>query len=99
MDFTYFLRILNRNKKIIFGVTILSLVIAVIFSFQMEAMFKSQSQISTGFTFSQEIKLSDNIFDLGQIDVKFNNVIENIKSPQVINLLSYQLMIRELSTT
>ncbi len=98
MDFTYFLRILTRNKKIIFGATGLSLIIAVIFSFQMETLYKSQSQISTGFTFSQEIKLSDNIFDLGQIDVKFNNVIENMKSPQVINLLSYQLMMRELST-
>jgi len=99
MDFTYFLRILTRNKKIIFGATGLSLIIAVIFSFQMETLYKSQSQISTGFTFSQEIKLSDNIFDLGQIDVKFNNVIENMKSPQVINLLSYQLMMRELSTS
>jgi uncharacterized protein involved in exopolysaccharide biosynthesis len=97
MDFTYFFRILTRNKKIIIGTSLLSLIIAVIFSFQMKVLYKSQSQISTGFTFSQEIKLSDNIFDLGQIDIKFNNVIENIKSPQVLNLLSYQLMIRELS--
>jgi len=97
MDFTYFFRILTRNKKIIIGASLLSLIIAVFFSFQMKILYKSQSQISTGFTFSQEIKLSDNVFDLGQIDIKFNNVIENIKSPQVLNLLSYQLMIRELS--
>ncbi len=97
MDFTYFFRILTRNKKIIIGASLLSLIIAVLFSFQMKVLYKSQSQISTGFTLSQEIKLSDNIFDIGQIDIKFNNVIENIKSPQVLNLLSYQLMIRELS--
>ena len=97
MDFTYFFRILTRNKKIILGASLLALIISVVFSFQMKVLYKSQSQISTGFTFSQEIKLSDNVFDLGQIDIKFNNVIENIKSPQVLNLLSYQLMIRELS--
>jgi Mrp family chromosome partitioning ATPase len=97
MDFTYFFRILTRNKKIIIGASLLSLIVAVLFSFQMKVLYKSQSQISTGFTLSQEIKLSDNIFDIGQIDIKFNNVIENIKSPQVLNLLSYQLMIRELS--
>jgi Mrp family chromosome partitioning ATPase/uncharacterized protein involved in exopolysaccharide biosynthesis len=58
--------------------------------------YESQSQISTGYTIRQEIKLSDASFDIGEIDIKFNNAIENISSPKVLNLLSYKLMMHDL---
>ena len=31
------------------------------------------------------------------LDVKFNNVIETIKSPQVIGMISYKLLLHDIS--
>lgn len=99
MEFIYLFKILVRRKWVIIGAALFSVIIAFLFTFKMKALYKSNAQISTGFTISQEIKLSDNIFDQGAIDVKFNNIIENITSPQVLNLLSYKLILRDLSSS
>lgn len=96
MELTYIIRILLKNKKYILGAAFLTAVVALIFSFFLKAKYESQSQISTGYTIRQEIKLSDASFDIGEIDIKFNNAIENISSPKVLNLLSYKLMLHDL---
>jgi len=96
MELTYIIRILVKNKKYILGASFLTGAVALIFSFFLKDKYESQSQISTGYTIRQEIKLSDASFDIGEIDIKFNNAIENISSPKVLNLLSYKLMMHDL---
>lgn len=96
MELTYIIRILLKNKKYILGAAFLTALVALIFSFFLKDKYESQSQISTGYTIRQEIKLSDASFDIGEIDIKFNNAIENISSPKVLNLLSYKLMMHDL---
>jgi uncharacterized protein involved in exopolysaccharide biosynthesis/Mrp family chromosome partitioning ATPase len=96
MELTYIIRILLKNKKYILGATLLTGVAALIFTFFLKDKYESRSQISTGYTILQEIKLSDASFDIGEIDIKFNNAIENITSPKVLNLLSYKLMLHDL---
>jgi uncharacterized protein involved in exopolysaccharide biosynthesis/Mrp family chromosome partitioning ATPase len=96
MELTYIIRILLKNKKYILGATFLTGVVALIFTFFLKDKYESRSQISTGYTILQEIKLSDASFDIGEIDIKFNNAIENITSPKVLNLLSYKLMLHDL---
>lgn len=96
MELTYIIRILVKNKKYILGASFLTAAVALIFSFFLKDKYESQSQISTGYTIRQEIKLSDASFDIGEIDIKFNNAIENISSPKVLNLLSYKLMMHDL---
>jgi uncharacterized protein involved in exopolysaccharide biosynthesis/Mrp family chromosome partitioning ATPase len=59
-------------------------------------LYRSVAQMSTGFTVAEDIKLSDEKFSLPQIDVKFQNAIENIQSPKVLNLLSYKLLLHDL---
>jgi Mrp family chromosome partitioning ATPase len=88
-----------RNKWTILKASLATLVIGFLFTFTIKEKYKSQSQISTGFTLSQEIILSDNIFDQSQINVKFENVIENMTSPKVLNLLIYQLALKDLQST
>lgn len=96
MELTYIIRILLKNKNYIFGAAVIAGMVALIFSFFLKKQFVSRSQISTGYTIRQEIKLSDASFDIGEIDIKFNNAIENITSPKVLNLLSYKLMLHDL---
>lgn len=96
MELTYIIRILLKHKKFILGAAFISGSVALILSFFMKDKYESQSQISTGYTIRQEIKLSDASFDVSEIDIKFNNAIENITSPKVLNLLSYKLMLHDL---
>ncbi len=96
MELVYLYRLVLRNKWTILKVSLITLVIGFLFTFTIKEKYKSQSQISTGFTLSQEIILSDNIFDQNQINVKFNNAIENMTSPKVLNLLAYRMALNDL---
>lgn len=98
MELVYFFKILLRRKWIIIGAAFLAALVALLVTILKKDQYKSQAQISTGYTLSQEIKMSDNIFDQGQIDVKFDNVIENFNSSKVLILLSYKLILRDLSS-
>jgi Mrp family chromosome partitioning ATPase/capsular polysaccharide biosynthesis protein len=98
MELVYFFKILIRRKWIIIGAAFLAALVALLVTILKKDQYKSQAQISTGYTLSQEIKMSDNIFDQGQIDVKFDNVIENFTSSKVLILLSYKLILRDLSS-
>ena len=99
MELVYLYRIVLRNKWTILKASLVTLIIGFLFTFTIKEKYKSQSQISTGFTLSQEIILSDNIFDQNQINVKFNNAIENMTSPKVLNLLVYRLVLNDLLST
>lgn len=99
MELVYLYRIVLRNKWTILKASLVTLIIGFLFTFTIKEKYKSQSQISTGFTLSQEIILSDNIFDQNQINVKFNNAIENMTSPKVLNLLVYRLVLNDLMST
>lgn len=98
MELIYFFRIIFRRKWIILATGLAGIIAAFILTMNKKPMFKSQAQMSTGFTVSEEIKLSDDIFNVPQIDVKFNNVIENINSPKVLNLLSYKLLLHDIGS-
>jgi len=99
MELVYLYRIVLRNKWTILKASLVTLIIGFLFTFTIKEKYKSQSQISTGFTLSQEIILSDNIFDQSQINIKFNNVIENMTSQKVIVLLAYRLALNELMSS
>jgi len=98
MELVFIFRLLYRKKWIIISCTLLAMVAAFLLTMNKQRMYKSFAQLSTGFTVSEDIKLSDDIFNIPQIDVKFNNAIENITSPKVLSLLSYSLMIHDLTS-
>jgi polysaccharide biosynthesis transport protein len=58
--------------------------------------YRSTSQISTGFTVSDNIKIGNDEFNLFEADVKFNNAISTITSASVISYLGYQLILHDL---
>jgi uncharacterized protein involved in exopolysaccharide biosynthesis/Mrp family chromosome partitioning ATPase len=53
-------------------------------------------QLATGFTVNDQVKVSDERFSLYEADVKFNNLIESINSPNAVALLSYKLMLHDM---
>jgi succinoglycan biosynthesis transport protein ExoP len=98
MDLVYLIKIFTKRRWFILFVTLSCTVLAFIFSLFSKEAYRSQAQISTGYTQSQEITMSDNIFDQGQIEVKFNNVIENMGSTKVLSILSYKLILNDLKS-
>src|SRR5258708_6351838 len=100
MDLIYFLKVLYRRKWIIVGLSFLAVIVAFVFVANKKPLFESVAQYSTGFT-AEKVRLVDgtSAIDVFSIDVKFNNVIETIKSPQVIGMISYKLLLHDISNT
>jgi len=95
MDLLYYIRIVLKRKWIIIGVALIAGVVAWYFMRNEPKSYKSVTQISTGFTISDEIRVSGE-FSLYDAEVKFNNAIATFQSPIVVNLLSYTLILHDL---
>ena len=98
MDIMYFLKVLYRKKWILLTLSFLAVLAAFLFLVNKKPLYVSVAQYSTGFT-AEKVKLVDGstAIDLYTVDVKFDNVIETIKSPQVVNRVGYSLLLHDLS--
>lgn len=95
MDFVYLLRVLLRRKWIIVGSAVIAAAIAWYFTKDEPLQYRSISQVSTGFTTNDVVKVNDdnNFFEA---DTKFNNAIVTFTSPTVMSLLSYSIILHDL---
>ncbi|WP_158559121.1 exopolysaccharide transport family protein [Deminuibacter soli] len=59
-------------------------------------MYKSTTRISTGFSVMDEIKISNDNFNVFEAETKFNNALVTFTSPSVLSLLSYKLILHDL---
>jgi Uncharacterized protein involved in exopolysaccharide biosynthesis len=98
MEFAYLFKALLRRIWVIVACVVVAVVIAYLLTMNLKRQYKSTAQLSTGFTVSEEMKLADDRFNITEINVKFQNVIENITSPKVRSLVSYRLMLNDLQT-
>lgn len=98
MEFIYIFKILFQRKWIIIGSVVVAIIAAFLWTMNQKPSYKSIAQISTGFTISEDIQLSNEGFNVSQIDMKFNNAMENITSPKVLSLLSYKLILHDLTS-
>jgi polysaccharide biosynthesis transport protein len=97
MDFVYLFRILMKRKWIIIGSAIIAAAVAYILTLNQPKKYRSTAQIATGYTTYDPMKLVNENADYYQQDTKFNNVIVTFTSPPVINLLSYNLVLHDLT--
>jgi uncharacterized protein involved in exopolysaccharide biosynthesis/Mrp family chromosome partitioning ATPase len=97
MDVIYFVKALLKKKWWIIISTVVALALSFVFTMDRAKLYMSNARMSTGFTINDEVKLRDENVNLFEADVKFSNVIETITSPTVISLLSYQLLIHDLT--
>ncbi len=95
MDFVYLLRVLSKRKWIIIGSTIIAAAIAWFLTRNEKKEYLSISQVSTGFTTNDIVKLNQES-NFYETDTKFNNVVVTFTSPTVISLLSYSTMLHDL---
>jgi Mrp family chromosome partitioning ATPase/uncharacterized protein involved in exopolysaccharide biosynthesis len=97
MDLLYLLYSLLRRKWIIIGCTVIGLIAGFVFTLFKEKTYGSVAQYSTGFTMEKEVSIKDNAgINIYEIDLQFSNAIETFKSPKVMNMLSYKVLLHDL---
>lgn len=97
MDLLYLLYSLLRRKWIIIGCTVLGLIAGFVFTLFKEKTYGSVAQYSTGFTMEKEVSIKDNAgINIYEIDLRFSNAIETFKSPKVMNMLAYKVLLHDL---
>ena len=72
--------------------------VALFFTRGAKEEYKSTTQLSTGFTITDQVSITEGKFNLYEIEVKFSNLIETLKSPLVMNILGYELLLRDLQS-
>jgi succinoglycan biosynthesis transport protein ExoP len=99
MDIIYLFKVLVRRKWTILFCLLLGLVAGILFRIIIPREYISTAQYSTGFSQTQKVSLQlTEIFDVNQIDFRINNVIETFKSPIVLAMVSYDLMLHDLDS-
>ncbi|HVU58063.1 MAG TPA: Wzz/FepE/Etk N-terminal domain-containing protein [Puia sp.] len=98
MDLAYLFRILLKRKWIILGSAVLAAVVAWILTRNQQKYYFSTTRISTGFAIPDEIKINESSGGMYDAEVKFNNAINTWTSPSVLSLLSYELILHDMTS-
>ena len=99
MDLLYLFHSLLRKKWIILFSALVGLAAGIAFSMTIKQTYTSLAQYSTGFTMGQKVKIkSEEALNIFEIDFQFKNVIETFKSPSVLGMIGYNLMLHDLES-
>ncbi len=93
----YILRVLFNKMWLILGVPLAVGMFAYFFTWNIKKEYKSTAQLSTGFTLTKEGKAARGNDDYWDSQVNFDNFIEIMKSEPVGSMVSYQLLLHDLS--
>lgn len=97
MDLMYLWHSLLRKKWIIALCTLIGLLAGFGFTLTQKKSYLSFAQYSTGFTMEQKVHIKEEAgLNIYEIDLRFNNVIETFRSPKVMGMLSYKLLLHDL---
>jgi len=95
MDLIYLIKLLLRRIKLLLIVPIICMILAYVLTINLPSEYKSEAQLSTGFTVNESVANAEE-FNIRDAGIKFINAIETMKSPIVLNLVSYKLLIHDL---
>jgi polysaccharide biosynthesis transport protein len=98
MDFLYLFRVLLKKKWLIIGSALVAALLAFILTSNQSSKYLSSTQISTGFTMTDDVRVKNNTFNIVEAENKFSNVLVTFTSPSVISLLSYNLILHDLNS-
>lgn len=99
MDFQYFFKIIWRRKWQLVTLTVTAVVLTYLLIGLQAPVFKSNAVLSTGITIDKHINLSreDVFVQKYEIEYAFSQLMETMKSRTSIRLLSYELLLHDLT--
>lgn len=87
----------HKKKFWLLLIMVVTMAVAYLLAARYDNLYQSVTKIATGFTVTNQLDPDDRIRGLYETNIKFNNLIENINSPIVVNQVAYRLMIHDLS--
>lgn len=96
MDLAQIFRILLKRLWLLITVPLVTAAIAFFLLKDTKEEYVSTTQVATGITVKDQVQLNEERYNPWEADLKFNNLIETFKSPAVMNLLSYRLILHDL---
>ncbi len=100
MDIIYLVKVLIRRKWIILFSLLIGIIGGLIFRSLKKKEYVSYSQYATGLFQTSKVSLQLNeIFDINQIDFRLTNIIETFRTPTVMGMMSYDLLLHDLEST
>jgi Mrp family chromosome partitioning ATPase/uncharacterized protein involved in exopolysaccharide biosynthesis len=79
-------------------VPVIAAIAGYVFSLGAKEKYRSSALLATGYTTNEGIQITDERVDLWAAGVKFDNMIERMNSELVMALVSYQLIIHDLTS-
>lgn len=99
MDIWSFLRVLFRRKWLIITVTLTAVLATFFITKKLPQDYKSKATLATGITANTDLSMEeDGSSNPYVISTRFSNLIEQIHSRRIINLLSYRLILHDLQS-
>ncbi|WP_224997447.1 Wzz/FepE/Etk N-terminal domain-containing protein [Cesiribacter sp. SM1] len=98
MDLVHIFRILLKRLWLLITVPLITAGIAYMLLRDTEDYYSSTTQVATGITIREKVQLNEERFSPWEADLKFNNLIQTFKSPVVVGLLSYRLILHDLES-
>lgn len=100
MDLINFIRVLSKRKLILIIVPVITIVFSYFLTRNLPEVYTSDAQISTGITDGSNINFSSKETSEkdSEIRQKFSNLIELMKSKKILDLVSYRLILHDLTS-
>ncbi|RMG58529.1 MAG: hypothetical protein D6722_23460, partial [Bacteroidetes bacterium] len=102
MDLINFLRVLWRRKWLILAITSVAMITTFLIARQAPKVYKATAQLATGITEGNNAVFTGGAMtglQKYEIEARFKNMEEMVRSPQVLELVSYQLILNDLTRT
>ncbi len=98
MDILYLFRVLMRKRLLLILIPLLAAIVAAFVTLTGDKQYKSNTQLATGFTAVRNIGFGENTAGINpfEVEAKFSNLQELLKSKLIISLLSYRLLLNDL---
>jgi len=99
MDVLYILKVLWGKKWWLLIIPVVSAAAAYFFSLTIVSQYKASTQIATGFTTNESIRVSDDRASPRDTELSFNNMLTSMNAAICSNLISYRLILHDLDST
>lgn len=99
MELIWFIRELVKRWRVLILVPVIAVLSAYFLTLKLPKVYKTSAQLSAGIVDDTQISLEESkeMMSSYSVDTKFSNLIELIESKPVYNLVSYKLLLHDLT--
>ncbi|MCJ8211823.1 Wzz/FepE/Etk N-terminal domain-containing protein [Mucilaginibacter sp. RS28] len=98
MEFGNYFKLILKHKYILILVVIVAVIVTYFFVRNQPDSYTSQAQIATGIVDQTQQSLSQSVMQDSKVTQEFSNLLQLLRSKKLLDQVSYQLMIHDLTS-